>query len=188
MPPAAPDFDYAAALGRCARGDGAALRSLYLQEGGRLLGVAQRIVRDMALAEDIVQDAFVNIWRRSATFEPTRGDARGWIYSIARHLALNAVRDRQREVAVDDDSAQVLDDAASLQAWRDTQDSFAWQDCAGRIGPCLEQLEPVRRNCLLHAYLDGLSHSEIAQRTGAPLGTVKAWIKRSLAALRECLG
>ena len=76
MPPAAPDFDYAAALGRCARGDGAALRSLYLQEGGRLLGVAQRIVRDMALAEDIVQDAFVNIWRRSATFESpaaTRG-------------------------------------------------------------------------------------------------------------------
>ena len=88
---------------------------------------------------------------------------------------------------MDDDSAQVLDDAASLQAWRDTQDSFAWQDCAGRIGPCLEQLEPVRRNCLLHAYLDGLSHSEIAQRTGAPLGTVKAWIKRSLAALRECM-
>lgn len=54
-------------------------------------------------------------------------------------------------------------------------------------GPCLEQLEPVRRNCLLHAYVEGLSQSEIAQRIGAPLGTVKAWIKRSLKALKECL-
>ena len=78
--------------------------------------------------------------------------------------------------------------ASELAAWRDTQDSFAWQDSAARIAPCLEQLEPVRRNCILHAYVDGLSHSEIAQRTGAPLGTVKAWIKRSLAALRDCIG
>jgi RNA polymerase sigma-70 factor (ECF subfamily) len=89
---------------------------------------------------------------------------------------------------VDEATSEALDMVQSLAAWRDTQDSFAWRDSAGRIAPCLEQLEPVRRNCILHAYVDGLSHSEIAQRTGAPLGTVKAWIKRSLAALRDCIG
>ena len=107
---------------------------------------------------------------------------------MARNLALNAVRDGARELAVDDDTAAALDARASLEAWHDAADAFVWQDSVGRIGPCLEQLEPVRRNCILHAYVDGLSHNEIARRLEAPLGTVKAWIKRSLAALRECMG
>lgn len=188
MPATPPEFDHEAALAACADGDSAALQRLYQQESARLLGVVQRIVRNRALAEDIVHDAFVNIWRRASSFDATRGEARGWIYSIARHLALNAVRDGQRELTVDEDTGEALDMARSLAAWRDTQDTFAWRDSVGRIAPCLEQLEPVRRNCLLHAYVDGLSHSEIAQRTGAPLGTVKAWIKRSLAALRDCIG
>ena len=76
----------------------------------------------------------------------------------------------------------------SFRITHDMADAFAWQDSVGRIGPCLEQLEPVRRNCILHAYVDGLSHNEIARQLEAPLGTVKAWIKRSLAALRECMG
>ncbi|MBP7626252.1 MAG: sigma-70 family RNA polymerase sigma factor, partial [Zoogloea sp.] len=186
--PALPEFDYEATLAACAAGERAAMQRLYAQEGGRLLGVVQRIVRDAALAEDIVHDACVNIWTRAARFDPARGSARGWIYSVARNLALNAVRDGARELAVDDDTAAALDARASLEAWHDMADAFAWQDSAGRLGPCLEQLEPVRRNCILHAYVDGLSHNEIARRLEAPLGTVKAWIKRSLAALRECMG
>ena len=185
---ALPEFDYEATLAACAAGERAAMQRLYAQEGGRLLGVVQRIVRDAALAEDIVHDACVNIWTRAARFDPARGSARGWIYSVARNLALNAVRDGARELAVDDDTAAALDARASLEAWHDMADAFAWQDSAGRLGPCLEQLEPVRRNCILHAYVDGLSHNEIARRLEAPLGTVKAWIKRSLAALRECMG
>ena len=73
----------------------------------------------------------------------------------------------------------------SLAAWRDTQDSFAWQDSAGRLAPCLEQLEPVRRNCILHAYVDGLSHSEIAAETGLPLGTIKSRIRLALDKLQQ---
>ena len=186
--PALPEFDYEATLAACAAGERAALQRLYAREGGRLLGVVQRIVRDAALAEDIVHDACVNIWTRAASFDPARGSARGWIYSVARHLALNAVRDLAREVDVDDDTAAALDARASLEAWHDMAEAFAWQDSVGRLGPCLEQLEPMRRNCILHAYVDGLSHNEIARRLEAPLGTVKAWIKRSLAALRECMG
>jgi RNA polymerase sigma-70 factor (ECF subfamily) len=181
------DFDYEAALAGCARGQGADLQRLYQQESPRLLGVVQRMVRNMPLAEDIVHDAFVNIWKRAASFDASRGEARGWIYAIARNLALNSLRDNQRELAAEDDVMEALDASQSLQAWRDTQDEFAWQGSAERMQPCLERLEPVRRNCVLHAYVDGLSHSEIAARVGAPLGTVKAWIKRSLLNLRECL-
>ncbi|CAB3714390.1 ECF RNA polymerase sigma factor SigK [Achromobacter pestifer] len=182
-----PDFDYDAALKECAAGRRPALEAIYRQEGPRLLGVAQRLLRDRAWAEDIVHDAFVKIWNQAASFDPLRGSGRGWVYSITRNLALNALRDTSRETGIDDDTAAALDARDAIEAWHDTRDAFDWRANAGQIGPCLEQLEPVRRNCVLHAYVEGLSHSEIAQRLGAPLGTVKAWIKRSLQALKECL-
>ena len=142
-------------------------------------------MRDSALAEDIVHDAFLKIWTAAGSFDASRGSARGWIFSVTRHLALNRLRNSAREVQVDDDhdSAQ-----ATLEGWQDTGDAFDWRVNPGRIQSCLEQLEPVRRNCVFHAYVDGYSHQEIAQKIGAPLGTVKAWIKRSLKVLRECMG
>ncbi|WP_332613280.1 sigma-70 family RNA polymerase sigma factor [Achromobacter sp. ESBL13] len=182
-----PDFDYEAVLQECAAGRRAALDALYRQEGPRLLGVAQRLLRDRAWAEDIVHDAFVKIWKQAGTFDASRGSGRGWVYSITRNLALNALRDTARETDVDNDAAAALDARQAIEAWHDTRDAFDWRASAGRMAPCLEELEPVRRNCVLHAYVEGLTHSEIAHRLGAPLGTVKAWIKRSLQALRECL-
>ncbi len=187
MPDSSSEFDYEAAVKACAAGRRDALHQLYEQEGARLLGVAQRIVRDISLAEDIVHDAYLNIWSRAAGFDASRGSARGWIYSITRHLALNAVRDGARDIDVSEDNAVAIDAQLSVAAWREDTETFAWQTSTGRMNICLEQLEPERRHCILHAYVDGLSHSEIAQKLGAPLGTVKAWIKRSLRALRECL-
>ncbi len=174
-----PLFDYEACLASCSQGDRQALRDLYQQESARLLGVAQRIARDNALAEDILHDVFLRIWTRSSSFDPTRGSARGWIFSITRHLALNFVRNHGREVHID---------GQAETAMAEHLDTFEYQARSGRIYTCLELLDPARRNCILHAYVDGYSHSEIAQKVGAPLGTVKAWIKRSLAALRECMG
>ena len=181
-------FDYEAALAACAAGNHAALHRLYDQEGARLLGVAQRLVGDTALAEDIVHDAFINIWTRAGSYDAQRGSARGWLYTVTRHLALNTLRNARHELTIDDDTVAAIDAEASLASWREAGDAFAWQDNAGTVTRCLEQLDPVRRNCLLHAYIDGMSHSQIAQRIDAPLGTVKAWIKRSLVALRECMG
>jgi RNA polymerase sigma-70 factor (ECF subfamily) len=131
------DFDYEGALAGCAKGDGAALQRLYQQESPRLLGVVQRIVRNMPLAEDIVHDALVNIWKRAPSFQAERGAARGWIYAIARNLALNKVRDSARELAVEDEVMDPLEANHSMQAWRKTQDSFVWQYSAGRLGRCL---------------------------------------------------
>lgn len=180
-------FDYEAALDACARGDRQALERLYAQESPRLLGVAQRLVRDSALAQDIVHDAFIKVWTGAASFDKTKGSARGWIFSITRHLALNAIRNNAREVQSEDEDEHG-EAQATLEGWNETVDSFDWRVNPGRIEFCLEQLEPVRRNCVFHAYVDGYSHQEIAQKIGAPLGTVKAWIKRSLNALRECIG
>ena len=178
--PVAP-FDFQRCLEACAQGDRRALQALYANEGSRLLGVARRIVRDDATAEDIVHDTFIRIWTRAASFDPARGSARGWIYSITRHLALNSIRDNRRETALDDADTE---GAAALRGWVDDVD--LWSGSA-RIYRCLEQLQPSPQRCILHAYVDGCSHAEIAGLLEAPLGTVKAWIKRSLAALRECM-
>lgn len=172
-------FDYEACLGACARGEQQALLNLYQQESDRLLGVARCIVRDEALAEDIVHDTFIRIWTRAGSFDPARGSARGWVFSVTRHLALNFIRASARQMPFDE--ATTVDTAGSVP-------TFAWHDGSARIHGCLEQLEPARRSCILHAYVDGYSHSEIARKLDTPLGTVKAWIKRSLAALRECMG
>lgn len=181
------DFDYADVLARCARGEQAALQQLYRQEGARLLGVVMRIVKDRGMAEDIVHDACLNIWQRADSFDPERGSARTWIFSIARHLALNAIRQRDREIRVDiNDPGEIADDDTFQQSLSTTAEAFDWQT-GQQMDECLQQLETERRNCVLHAYVDGLSHAEIAAHTGAPLGTVKAWIKRSLLRLRECM-
>lgn len=175
-------FDYEAHLAACAHGDRAALQRLYQQEGARLLGVARQLVRDTALAEDIVHDAFIKIWTAAGSFDPQRGSARGWMFSLTRHLALNYLRNQGREVPFDDEQ--------TVTAFSGDESLHAWEAMAHsqRIHSCLQQLEPERRNCVIHAYVDGYSHAEISHKLATPLGTVKAWIKRSLAALRECMG
>lgn len=143
-----------------------------------MLGVARRIARDDATAEDILHDAFVRIWTRAASFDPARGSARGWIYSVTRHLALNFIRDTRREVVFDEAAFTPAPFAGDIDLLADS----------AKVHRCLEQLEPARKLCILHAYVDGCSHAEIASLLNTPLGTIKAWIKRSLKALRECMG
>jgi RNA polymerase sigma-70 factor (ECF subfamily) len=186
-PDATHSFDYEQALQGCARGDRQALHSLYQQEGRHLLGVAMRIVRQAQEAEDVVHDAFMNIWTRAASFDANLGSGRGWIYSVTRNLALNAVRNGAREVSVDEETAEALDAQSSMAAHPQLLDAFELRVSLGKLHDCLSRLEPARRNCILYAYVDGCSHGEIAERTQTPLGTVKAWIKRGMGTLRECM-
>lgn len=179
-----PVFDYDAALAACARGDHGALRRIYDQDSRRLLGVALRIVRHRQIAEDVLHDAFLNIWTRAHSFDPARGAGRGWVYSIVRNQALSLVRSGEREVAVEDDALASLavDPAAG------PEESFVLGEDLGRLRDCLVGLDASKRASILYAYVDGCSHSEIAERLRSPLGTVKAWIKRGMNALRECMG
>lgn len=184
--PTTDPFDYDAALMACARGDAQALQQIYERDGRHLLGVALRIVRQRALAEDVLHDAFVSIWRRAASFDAGRGEGRGWIYSVVRHAALNAARRGEREVDVPEAQTLALQDQAAL-AQAGALDPYERLGELGRLDDCLSQLEPQRRDCVVLAYVDGCSHGEIAERTRTPLGTVKSWIQRSLRALRECM-
>ncbi|WP_404474270.1 sigma-70 family RNA polymerase sigma factor [Vreelandella venusta] len=180
------EFDHLDALTRIARGEQAALSQLYQQEGAKLLGVVYRIVKDRGMAEDIVHDACLNIWQRADSFDPQKGAPRTWIFSIARHLALNAIRGRDRHVYTELNDPHEFAEDDTYQHASQVEEAFDWQT-GQRMDECLHQLETERRNCVLHAYVDGLSHAEIAAYTGTPLGTVKAWIKRSLLRLRECM-
>jgi RNA polymerase sigma-70 factor (ECF subfamily) len=175
-------FDYEAALDACARGEQAALRSLYDEEAGRLVSVAQRIVRRRELAEDVVHDAFISIWQRAATFDPGLGSARGWIYTIVRNRALNQVRDGKFEEL--SDTSELTPKLETDEVISDAVERLATES---RLRTCLERLDAEKRESVLLSYVAGFSHGEIAGRLGVPLGTVKSWVKRGLAALKDCM-
>jgi RNA polymerase sigma-70 factor (ECF subfamily) len=186
-PPTVAPFDYDAALTACARGDRQALQQLYERESRYLMGVALRIVRQRQQAEDVLHDAFISIWQRAESFNPARGEGRGWVYSVVRNAALNMVRSGARQVDVSEDAAEAIDDQAALVAYASAGDPFELRADLGRLDNCLKTLEPARRDCILYAYVEGCSHGEIAERLQTPLGTVKAWIQRGMRALRECM-
>lgn len=175
-------FDYASALAACAQGDRQALQRLYDQEAGRLVAVALRIVHRHELAEEAVHDAFIAIWQHAGKFDPALGSARGWIYTIVRNRALNIVRDGRREDLADVDSLTgALDIGAVIT------DAVEQLARTSRLRECLDQLDAQKRDSVLMSYVTGYSHGEIAGRLGVPLGTVKSWIKRGLAALKDCM-
>ncbi|HYE00387.1 MAG TPA: sigma-70 family RNA polymerase sigma factor [Alphaproteobacteria bacterium] len=176
------DAQLARLLASCAHGDAMALRAIYDDLAPMLLGVALRIVGSRALAEEVVQDAFVQIWRGAARFEAALGSPRGWMVGIVRYRALDR-RDaegrhaRPGDVEIGEaDAAQMLVSPAS----DDAADGAA-------LARCLGELADGPRRCIVTAYVEGLTHAEIAERLAQPLGTVKSWIARGLSVLRRCM-
>lgn len=170
------------AIAGCAKGDRIALRHIFDQEAGRLIAVAQRIVRRRELAEEVVQEAFIRIWTHAHQYRPGAGSARGWIYAIVRNRALNLLRDGKREHSVEE--------VERLQDNEQTDEIMAaWHrlDRNSRLHECLGSLDETKRQGILMAYVGGYSHGEIAGRLRIPLGTTKSWIRRGLLALRECM-
>ena len=181
--PAARD-DSTVALARLiaaiAAGDNAAFRQVYDLRVSRLYGIALRITRQAPLASDAVHDAFLELWRNAGRFDERRGDADVWLASLVRYRALDMTRRWGREVS-DEDLPEAVDNEPDPLARM-----VASSDSAALRG-CLDTLEPDRRTLLSLAFLDGLSHSELATRLHVPLGSVKTRIRRSLQLLRVCL-
>jgi len=175
-------FDYAGSLRACAGGDRAALQALFHEEAGRLIGVAQRIVRRRELAEEVVQDAFIQVWRKAESYNPEMGSARGWIYTIVRNRALNVVRDGAREDLLDADELEQLSATS-----HGSEDVVAKLSRESRLRRCLEALDARKRDCVLLSYVNGYTHGEIAGRLAVPIGTAKSWVRRGLSALKECM-
>jgi RNA polymerase sigma-70 factor (ECF subfamily) len=173
--------DLARLLGAVASGDRGALRRVYEVQSVRLFGVANAILRDRDAAADALHDAFLRVSQRAGQFDPTRGAAAAWLAGVVRHAALDQARRRGRELPSDDPA---LGDAAVAPEALERVDASV---DGRRLRECLEGLEEKNRSGILLAFVHGLSHSQIADRLGLPLGTVKAWIRRGLLHLRDCM-
>lgn len=179
--PPSSTFDYESTVEACARGDSQALKALYERESRWLLAVANRILRDRDQAHDVLQDAFLQIWQKAGSYQRALGSARGWVYTVVRHRALDEARRHGRETPAGDD-LEALADAASLHATEPEQ-----AHDAQALDRCLQGLEENRRQCILYAFVEGYTHEQIAKALSTPVGTVKSWIRRGLLALKECL-
>ena len=174
-------------LARVARGDVAALRSLYDQHAPRAITIAFRILRNREEAEDIVQETFLEVWRRAAQFDPGRGGAVAWVVTIARSRAIDRLRARSiagRTIASAAEEAEAMSPVApptpALEVERRRDER--------RVAAALGALPPAQRRTIELAYFEGLSQSEIAAKNDCPLGTVKMRVKLAMAKLAALLG
>jgi RNA polymerase sigma-70 factor, ECF subfamily len=155
-----------------AAGDKRAFRQLYDGSSPRLFAAAKRILGDGALAEDAVQEAYVRIWRNAARFDPARGVAMAWMGRIVRNAALDRIPKDRDFGRIEDVEIAVL----------------PVEPPDARVHQCLKKLPEVQGKALMLMYVHGLTHPELADYLGAPLGTVKSWVRRGSEALRICIG
>lgn len=162
--------------------DRTAFRSLYDATAPKLLGLIIRIVRDRAVAEDVLQDAFLRVWQNASTYSPDAGQPMTWLISIARNRAIDLIR-RKREVLArgDEDGLSWLDSVAD---GRDHEGHFLGRDA---LRTCLGRLDDAQRECIMLAYCDGYSREELAARFVRPVNTIKSWLHRSIGTLRTCM-
>ncbi len=164
-----------------ARSEEWALAELYDRYGRSAYALALRVLRDQALAEDAVQEAFLTVWRTASRFVPERGKASTWILTLVHRRAVDTVRHEQRRrgVALEraaEPSVEGVDEDAWLRLQRE------------RVQEALRRLPDAQREALELAYYGGLSQSELAERLGQPLGTIKSRMFGGLSRLRELLG
>jgi RNA polymerase sigma factor (sigma-70 family) len=166
------------------------LARLYEATVGRVHGLVLRIVRVGAVAEEVVEDVFWQVWREAPRFDAERGKVLAWLLAIARSRAIDALRRSERmrasEVAVEDDAA-LESLAATPERSDDPFDLVGASQHHARLHALLAGLEPLPRQLLSLAFLRGCTHEEIAEQTGLALGTVKSHIRRTLTLLREQL-
>jgi RNA polymerase sigma-70 factor (ECF subfamily) len=178
-------------LARVALGDRAAFSEVYRTTRAHLFGIILRINTDRGQSEDVLQEVFVNVWRAAGSFDATLSPPLAWLASVARHRAIDSLRRRQAQPATVSTSG-VVDDEDDLLARLPSEDAGPSERVAQAaqsrdVGDCMKTLANVQRQSLALAFYQGLSHAEVAEHLGQPLGTVKSWVRRGLLALRECL-
>ncbi|MGX6571167.1 sigma-70 family RNA polymerase sigma factor [Cupriavidus necator] len=177
----------AALLQAVAIGERQALRGLYDLTATKLFGLALRITGRRDWAEDVVQESFVSIWHHAGDYRPHLAAPMTWMTAIVRNRALDCLRRASaarvgQTVELDKDLGEWLaDDTAGPAELADASQQ------ARALNRCLQRLEQPQRQAIMLAYLQDLSHAELAARLRAPLGTVKSWIRRGLERLRSCM-
>ena len=175
--------ELAAALGQAGNGNRAAFKIVYEATSAKLLGVCLRILADRQLAEDVLQDTYLTVWRKASTFDATRASPITWLVTIARNRSIDRLRSgapMRRTTPVED--AHDLADAAPLAS-----DVIETTDEVSRLNVCLDTLEDKVRGVIRTAFMEGVTYDALATRENVPLGTMKSWIRRGLLRLRSCL-
>lgn len=170
-----------ALVAACAQGDQSAFKRLYEAQSRRLYGFALRMTRDPGMAADALHEAMLQAWQRASRFDPSMGSAEGWLVGLVRYRSIDLIRKYGRE-------------RPGLEAEPETHDTeptplehlMSGED-GERLRRCLATLDEKHRRVVLMSFMNGLSHSELADELATPLGTIKSWIRRGLAGLRECL-
>ena len=175
-------------IARVALADQRAFAELYQKTSSHLFAVALRIVRERGIAEELLQEAYVNVWHHAGSYAAERAQPTTWLTAIVRNRCLDHVRKRDLDTVsmtrdADDDAPELsLPDGGPGPA----EMLLASAD-AHAIRECVERLEGGSRQAIALAFFQGLTHSELAQHLAQPLGTVKSWIRRGLERLKVCL-
>jgi len=172
----ASDASDASLLARVLSGDERAMASLYDRYSRVVYSVALRVLRDPAASEDVLQEVFMQIWRNPSSFTAARGSLGGWLSIVARNRSIDTLRRKRPTVDVDDVAL-----ASAFNLADDAERNLLTQ----RARAVMVQLPREQRKTLEMAFFDGLTHSEIAEMTGDPLGTVKTRIRSALLTLRK---
>jgi len=170
------------ALVRTGHEDRTAFRDLYALTSAKLFGICYRICGERQAAEDVLHDVYLTIWKRAGAYEPHRASPITWLATIARNRAIDWRRAQgvRRSTPIED-APPILDEAPLAS------DAMVADEEAHRLHGCLEGLEDRQRGAIRTAFFDGITYAELAERESVPLGTMKSWVRRGLAKLRECL-
>jgi len=170
-------------LARLQRRDPQALAELYDRYGGIVFRLILRMVRDSGTAEDLVQETFLRVWNRAGGFDGERGAVGPWLLAVARNRAIDHLRARGGRAENTIELNEIENPALFAAAASDPLHF----DLARHVKQALGRLTPQQREAIELAYFEGMSQTEIAERMGQPLGTVKTWMRRALELMREVL-
>ncbi|HLJ49750.1 MAG TPA: sigma-70 family RNA polymerase sigma factor [Bryobacteraceae bacterium] len=171
-------------LARLQQRDPQALAALYDRYGSMVYRLILRMVGDTGIAEDLVQETFLRVWRRAGAFDPERGAAGPWLLALARNRAIDYLRVQGRHSK----NTMELDETEHPAFFVDFPADSLQLDRIRQVKRAFEQLTTEQRETIELAYFEGLTQSEIAERMGQPLGTVKTWMRRAFQQMRGALG